>query len=147
MNITRLVAVVALAVGLWIPAAQAQVAGTAPSPAAQNLSSAAHIKGSIGSVDLKAQPPIVKVTSEQGKLVTLQVDPSATKVTQNGQAAKLEALKVGQQVEVESSEKNGKPVARAIAVTAGSAASSAMPAQPAEPAAAVPAAPIAPAAQ
>ncbi|MBI3321377.1 MAG: hypothetical protein HYZ91_03815 [Candidatus Omnitrophica bacterium] len=111
MQRKQIMMAVAVVTGLWMPTVQAEVAGHMPQPGLGDK-----IKGSITALDLKAQPPTLRVTSEQGKLFTLQVDPGATRVTQEGKSANLEELKVGQKVEVEQASKDGQQIAKTIKV-------------------------------
>lgn len=108
MRTPLLLGALVLTTGLW-----GATAATAQVPAA---SVADQIRGSISALNLKAQPATVKLTDEQGKSVTLRVDPQATQVLQDGRAAKLDALKPGQRVEVESTMKNGQQIAQKIEV-------------------------------
>lgn len=95
------------------------------------------IKGSISGLDLRSSAPIVKVTDAQGQERSISVDPQATAVLKDGQQAKLDALKVGQQVEVSPVMKEGRQLAQTITVTtaapAGAATRQAQPNAPAEP--------------
>lgn len=80
--------------------------------------------GNSGGIDLKAQPSILRMTDEQGKLVTLSLDSRTTTVFREGRPAKLEALQVGQRVKVEAISKEGKQFAKTVEV---------LPASPAAP--------------
>lgn len=112
-----------IAVGLSFPAAEVmgQKAG--------QMGSLMRMEGSITALDLKAQPSILKLTDEQGKLVTLSLDSRTTTVFREGRPAKLEALQVGQRVKVEAISKEGKQFAKTVEV---------LPASPAAPQSAAP---------
>lgn len=72
--------------------------------------------GSIQSIDLKGTPPILKLSGSAGRTWTLALDLRRTAVTQNGKAAKLEQLRVGQAVTVTTEMQNGREFAKSIQV-------------------------------
>ena len=83
-------------------------------PGARTLaSSPTTMSGAITSVNLRARS--VQVTSPDGSIVTMALDPGAT-ISQNGQAIPLEQLRVGQTVTIRQTQHNGKNVASAIEV-------------------------------
>ncbi|MBI2093862.1 MAG: hypothetical protein HYT88_03985 [Candidatus Omnitrophica bacterium] len=114
---TRKILLVLAIGGLLLPAGyvSSQVAGISK------------IVGSITTMDLKAQPPTLKLTDEKGKQITVTLDPKKTKVLQDGRSAKLEELKVGQRVEVDHSAENGKQIAQKINVVSSASATPTMP--------------------
>lgn len=116
------------------------VAGVMPAAAdasGQAGSSAPKLSGSIASLNLNAQPPTMRLLDLQGRQVTVTLDPAA-EVRENGRAARLEGLRIGQQVEVEQVSRDGQQVATEIEIMNGRPGAAT---QPDKPGAAAPEAP------
>lgn len=73
-------------------------------------------EGSISALDLKALPPTLKIMGAGGESWTLEVDRKETSVLQEGRAAKLDELRIGQQVKVKFVKRGGKELAKTIEV-------------------------------
>lgn len=71
-------------------------------------------EGLIAMLDLKAVPPTIQLKTADGKLWPLALDLLTTTVWQHGMPAKLDQLKVGDQVKVRYAEKNGKMMVKSI---------------------------------
>lgn len=99
---------------------------SAPISSPSSVAVVGKIEGSISFLDLKAQQPMLRLTDMQGKSLNINVDPQLTAVLQNGEAIKLDDLKVGQKVEISQTTRDGKPVAQTIEVLPTGAASAAV---------------------
>ncbi len=76
-------------------------------------------EGAITTLDLQAVSPTLTLTTAEGKTWTVAVDTKTTTVWQNAQIAKLDQLKVGDQVRVRYTTKDGKDVAKSIQLVKG----------------------------
>ncbi|PIQ82421.1 MAG: hypothetical protein COV76_03805 [Candidatus Omnitrophica bacterium CG11_big_fil_rev_8_21_14_0_20_64_10] len=85
-------------------------------PGFGQVAPATRFQGAITMLDLDATPPVLKLTDEQGQVQSLTIESPRTTVFQEGRPAKAEALKVGQQVEVEAVSEGDQRLARTIEI-------------------------------
>lgn len=115
---------VLLAVAMWMAgpvmaAVEAPSSGMGAEPTKapeQDQKAAAGSTETIMAIDLRANPPTLKVRGEGGQTRTLALDLRRTSVTHDGRSATLEHLKVGQPVSVTTSMEGGREMARSIRV-------------------------------
>ena len=98
-------------------------AGWAADPASSSAPSstaaaqvAETIKGRITSLDLQSSTPSVQVTLADGTVSTLALDQKNTTVWQDGKAALLSQLTLGQRVKIRHELKGGKDAASSISI-------------------------------
>lgn len=106
----------------WMVFSVAMLVGAVPALAAMDApGNAANLReqerqGSIQAIDLKGTPPTLKLIGSNGRTWTLALDMKKTAVTRSGKTAKLEQLRVGQDVTVAMEMKDGREIAKAIQV-------------------------------
>lgn len=105
----------ALASAAW--AAENQPASSMTAPTPQIKSS----QGSIAEINLVSPTPWFKVSGANGESWTFMLDAKTSSVWQNGQLLKESDLKVGEQVKVRHTSKEGKEWAKSIEIVQASA--------------------------
>ena len=118
---SRLIVEVVIAWGLTgFDVSSAWVGGQAPSdsigPSVSSASEANVAVGSIRALHLESSQKSVEITTRDGKVLSLTVDPKATSISENGPWLEPDQLHVGQIVRVQTEPRNGKNLATSIEV-------------------------------
>ncbi len=98
--------------------ASAGAAEKPSSPPANSTTIPPLIEGIIAALDLKASPPSVTLTAQDGKRWVLPLDPAFTAVWRNWEIepVKLEQLKVGETIKVHYGKKDGKSLITSLLI-------------------------------